>query len=184
VQGRQALSTLSNSSKVNTKSNVSGAAIRDWIAVSLFLFWLALLCMHSSSISAYKTAKNHSEICVDVCLSEQEILQCILPFGATVADIYNHIPITESIDLEKRFMEEKLRDGVIFVVPEKNKTSVYVKGSVKQNRLYRLPESATYKDLLPQLEIQKDANFAAIKRRRRVLREGEIIEISPKNVRK
>ena len=172
---------------MNTKSKTcvkNGAATRDWVVVSTFLFFLAVLLMHSFSVNIPNVVHTHPKIPIDVIVSESETIQLLLPYGSTVADILNYIPITESVDFEKRFMEEKLRQEVPFLIPERNKITVYVCGAIAQNKLYRMPEGSTYQDLFPLLDFDESAKISSFRRRRRVLCECEIINIPSKNMRK
>jgi hypothetical protein len=161
-----------NTTVMNAQAQIR---FQDVALVYTFIAVLVALFIHARAYTPQMPTT--SMISVDVCISENEIKTLLLPAGSTVADIFAQIPVSKVMDLEKRFMEEKLSCSSIFVVPQKNKTSVFVLGKVKRKGLYIMPEGATYKDLIAILEFEDEANLRSFARRRRALREGEVIDV-------
>jgi hypothetical protein len=105
---------------------------------------------------------------------EQKLL---LSKHATVLDVLSKIPLGKLAAIEKLSTNARLRDGQILVIPKEGCLSVYVKGAVAKEGIVYLKEGDTFRDLGKLIHFTPDADQKAFKRKRRKLKDGEVIEI-------
>lgn len=103
-----------------------------------------------------------------------------LPMGSKVADALAFVEVSEGIDFGKLSLEETLKPDQILIIPTTGKISVYITGAVKRPGLYLFPSICTYKELVSSLSFEENADTTSLKRRRRALREGEMIHVPTK----
>jgi len=93
-----------------------------------------------------------------------------LRYGATYGDVLGRISCAEKASIKKMPIDHILRDGEYVVIPRAGCLSVYLKG--QKNELLYVAEGTTFRDLYVQYP------YKELKRKRRKLRDGEIITIS------
>lgn len=152
--------------------------IREWIAALLMLLILSLLTTVSFVSKWQSSTSSQPLICVHIVGAVEKEQDLNLPHGASIADALSHIALSDDAAVEKMAYDAPLRQNQILIVPKKKCVSVFVKGAVVKAGLVVLPEGATFRDLALRINVQENADIKSLKRKKRRLKDGEVITIS------
>ncbi|MBS0654655.1 MAG: hypothetical protein JSR46_02660 [Verrucomicrobia bacterium] len=152
-------------------------AAREWMAVFVMLLSLITLAAASFASRSGQAVLPIEKITITVIGAVVQEQKRTLPLGALVVDALQTLELSEDADVEKLPLDMKLQPDQTLVIPTKGKISVFVTGAVKTSGLVLLPESCRLPDLLAHLDLQADADLKQFKRCRRLLREGETVDI-------
>lgn len=163
--------------KMNKRQNPIQSALhmREWIIVYLFV---ALLI----TISVVSYSKKHSLIAPEATINVvitgavQDTKRLQIHALSTIADVLNCIELSDDADLDKLIIDERVKSGIL-IIPKKHKTSVYATGAVEKIGVYYVPEGSTFNQLALYIPVAEDADMRYFSRKRRVVMEGELIEV-------
>ena len=155
--------------------------VREWVIVYVFLTLLLILsvraCTKKQALIAPETT-----ICVTVVGSVLNEMTLQIHPLSTVADLLSRISLSEEADCDKLLIDERVKPGV-FVVPCKNKTTIYVTGEVEKSGAYAIREGCRFNELPQYIALTDSADKRFFSRKRRLVQEGELVVV-PKNKRK
>lgn len=158
-------------------TRTEGLVVREWAAVLVMLLCIITLTAASFASKRGLPTTVAASISIRVVGGSVEELQLELAPGAQVVDALAHLTLSEEVDVGKLPLEAKLQPGQVLVIPTKGKVSLFVTGSVEKSGLFVLPEGSRYPDLLRYITLTSNADLKQFKRKRRLLQEGETIEI-------
>ncbi len=156
--------------------------LHEWLAVTGMCVGLLLLTLSTVHMKSKSALRDTSELHVFVTGEVEACTQMTLPHGANVADILAHIHLTAHAAVEKLALHTSLKNNQIVVIPKQNAVSVYVQGAVQKEGVVTLPQGATFKELKEKLVFSPEANVGAFQRKRRKLKDGEVINIPCRKV--
>lgn len=157
------------------KNQTESLYVREWVIVYLFLFVLLTLTALSFS-KKHSLIAPQAQIQVLVLGAVQEEKSLTLHPLSTIADILVHVALLDDADLDKLIIDERVKPGV-FIMPKKNKTSVYATGAVEKCGVYYVPESCRFNELVQFIPAAHDADMRYFTRKRRLVSEGEVIAV-------
>lgn len=103
-----------------------------------------------------------------------------LSTGAKWSDLLAKLVLSQDADISKLVLEESLKNNQTCIIPTKGKTSLYVCGAVKEPGVVYVPDGCRYNELMAHLELSEDADCALFRRRKRILADGETVEVPKK----
>ncbi len=152
-------------------------SLPEWLFVvtlSLFITFLAITSyIHNKRLPP--TEQPLVSVLVTGAVTEEKQLQ--LPLGASVADVLSSVTLTAEAALEKLLLRPQLKQNSVVIIPVRGYVSIYLQGAVIRKGVHLFPEGATYKHLVEEPLFLQNADLKNIKRRRRLLKEGESITI-------
>lgn len=105
--------------------------------------------------------------------------QIVLPQGSTLDDVLARLVLDENADCTALDGSRRLGDGETIVIPYVGMTTVYVTGAVTKQKVVVLDKNAKPREVLTSIQLRDDADVSSFLRRR-VLRNGSVIEIKRK----
>lgn len=156
-------------------------SIPEWLFVVTFCFFLLFIALYSSKHKMRFLEDEIGEhISVRVVGAVKEETLLTLPFGATIADVVAKVRLTSEAARDKLVMRLPLKEKDIVVIPSKGVVTIYLQGAVVNQGVYHLPEGATYRQLVEKPIFLESADLRSFKRRKRLLKEGEVILVPSK----
>lgn len=155
--------------------------VREKLAVFVVFIILSTIASLSYSAKNQKLSQIKQSLivhCVGAVKSDSFVT---LPVGSQVTDLLAHIELADDADLTKLVLETRLKNDQVVVIPKKGALSLYVTGAVTQSGVVCVPEGLRYSQLRDYLTLTSEADVAIFKRRRRVLSEGETIDVSKRS---
>ena len=119
-------------------------------------------------------------ITVDVSGSVKKPGKIDVPQGSTIRTVLRKARLQSMADLTNIDWDQALESSCTLHVPALEKIVVVVKGSVEENVSIELPSGSRICDLKSRLKLSADADRAFFKRRK-VLKNNEIIQVPSKN---
>lgn len=151
---------------------------REWIIVYVFLTFLFLLSI-GSYINKQALIAPETTICVTVVGSVDSETTLHMHPLSTVADLLSRISLSPDADCDKLLVDERVKPGV-FVVPCKNKTTIYVTGEVEITGAYVIEDGCRFNELPQYVRLTDFADRRFFSRKRRLVQEGELIVVPKK----
>jgi hypothetical protein len=99
--------------------------------------------------------------------------------GEKVEDLLERAQPTKEADLSQIRQKTKLKKGQKLNIPALAMITVHIQGAVKQSVSLTIPKGTVLEDLISKIKFEKDANIEKLKKKR-VLKEGEVIKVSKK----
>lgn len=156
-------------------------SLPEWLFVITFCFFLLFLALYSSTHKKQFRKEEKSElISIQVVGAVKREVLLTLPFGSSIADIIAKVELTSEAARDKLIMRQVLKEKDIVVIPSKGVVTVYLQGAVVNQGVYQLPEGATYKELIHKPIFLDSADLRSLKRRKRLLKEGEVVVVPAK----
>jgi hypothetical protein len=103
--------------------------------------------------------------------------------GATIRSVLRKARIKSMADLTNIDLDKVLDESCIITIPAYEKIFVHIQGCVKENVLLELPAESRICDLKSRLALSPDADPAFF-RRRKILKNNEIIQVPSKDEKK
>ena len=97
-----------------------------------------------------------------------------LPLKASLKELMDQAQPLANADLSELKWRRKLQNGQTIVVPEKKPITIYLEGAVKQPGPYQTLSGTRLQELADHLEVLPEADLKAIRKRRGLLREGDM----------
>jgi len=159
----------------------SGLILREKLAVFVMLFILATIASLSYSIKQQRISKTVEYITVHCVGAIDNPCTLHLPLGAQVADLLANVILSDDADTNKMVLETRLTQSQVYVVPKQGVLSLYVTGAVPESGVIHVPEGLKYGQLRDYIAFRDDADLTPFRRRRRLLIEGETVEIGKRS---
>lgn len=159
----------------------AGLLLREKLAVFVILFILATIASLSYHSKQNRIAKTKRCITVHCVGAIDRAKSVELPLGAQVADLLAKVALSRDADVNKLQLQVKLENEQVFVVPKRGVLSLYVTGAVRESGVICVPEGLKYNQLKDYIAFTDDADLASLRRKRRLLREGEMVQIGKRS---
>lgn len=163
------------------QASEAGLILREKLAVFVILFILATIASLSFLSKQNRIAKTKSFITVHCVGAIDRAKSVELPVGAQVADLLAKVALSQDADVTKLQLETKLENEQVFVMPKRGVLSLYVTGAVRESGVIYVPEGLKYSQLKDYVAFADDADLTSLRRRRRLLREGEMVQIGKRS---
>jgi hypothetical protein len=163
---------------VNSDKSLS---VPEWLFVvgmCGFLLFAAVSANHNKKILS---PSNLPQIEVFITGAVAEEKRVSLPYGAKVVDALACVEPLSCAALDHLFYNAALSNEQVVVVPKQGMISIYITGAVVDEKVIYFPEGSRFPALLKRSELflpQADLRF--LKRKRRVLKDGEHVIIPHK----
>lgn len=153
-----------------------------------WLFVLAMCCFFVyAAVSAHFTKKQlaphplpNIEILVTGAVVEEKKL--VLPHGSRIVDALAQVTPLPDANVDILFYQAPLHHEQVVVVPKRGFISIYLRGAVVKEGVVTLPEGVRFPALIREHDLfSQDADLRFLNRKRRLLKDGECIDIPSKS---
>lgn len=160
--------------------------ITEWLIVCLFCLFLTLLGLLAYLQEPIKqkttltSPYQQSLLCIDVkgAVANPGIYQ--MPMGSYLADAISLANPLEEADLSFLKTNRQLNENQTLVVPLKKWLTIYIEGAVEAPGAFQVLSGTKIEDLLDYLVFKKEADLKCLRKKKRMLRDGETVQISYK----
>lgn len=170
----------------NPSSQTSFLFVHEWMIVILFCLLLCILAIlaYSRQPSSFTSSKSYQQlqitpllkIKIEGAVAKPALYQ--LPKGSLLIEAITLAEPLAAADLSFLKANDRLEQNQTVIVPEKKWITIYVQGAVEGPGLLEVLEGTSYEDLLDLLSFLPDADYRALKKKKKRLREGETVQIS------
>jgi hypothetical protein len=122
------------------------------------------------------------QVKIDGCVEKPGLYR--LPLHATLGDLLEQAHPLPNADLSHLKEWRKLREGQTIQIPERHWITIQILGAVQQPGSLKILSGTRCCELADQLQISQEGDLKALRKKRRFLKEGDIIEIPFKKVKK
>jgi len=159
--------------------------LHEWCIIVLFCFILlslgAIAMLRQKPVmAAALPSENITEVPVLLIRVEGQVAKPglhRLPLTAKLKQLLDEVQPLPTADLSQLNYRKRLRDGQTVIIPERKKITIQISGAVQSPGNLEILSGTRCCELADQIQALPDADLKAMKRKRRYIQDGDLVEV-------